>query len=314
MKFYALICVFVVNLCFSQQGSYIAHFNKIGQYTNPALTGNSSKIDLSIFSVQNWLNTGFKHHTNGISIESKLNQERIGVGLIVLSDLILLQKNNNILLNASYKINAFKGFLNFGLGLGLLNSSFDQSSLYINDLSDEYLTQLHTSNATDINFGLNYQKKNTNLGISIKHLNKPKYYYAYAFANNKSLRNYNLTFSHLSELSPTVDLRHDAWASFSSPKAWFISYLPKIQIKNDIILGVGYKSTSYVLLNIGLRLSRINESLDNFYFSYCFQQPLGKIGAITKQNHELCIYGTFEAPKRLKKIKNTKKEVSPLDF
>jgi type IX secretion system PorP/SprF family membrane protein len=150
--------------------------------TNPGYAGSNDALCISSIDRIQWIGFSGAPSTfllNGDYSLSKLNS---GIGLGITSDNIGSQNNFQFLANYAYRVQAGKGKLGIGMGVGLLNTS-----IHGNWITGEVLTNPnnnpywdpsipHDANhvSFDMSFGLFYRTNNFYMGLSSTHLNQAK--------------------------------------------------------------------------------------------------------------------------------------------
>jgi type IX secretion system PorP/SprF family membrane protein len=298
-----------------QQTPYITQFFNVKQNVNPALTGIGEKVSGFIALRQNWANTPINYLTNIVSLESPFSQQRIGLGLVAIQDNLPTERRIILRGNASYKINLLSGFMNFGLSAGYIHSRFDTQQLQIKDLSDPFLANIHNINYFSSSFGAAYKRGTYVLGLCVKNLNRPSTNYSALYgANSPTNRIYAFYIEKKIILSQTLTLINYLQTAYSTKQDWYLSYTPYFTYKNDLSLGIAYRTNTTVSIMGSIRLSRFAQNLDNLSICYAYEHGLGKLNNVTKNTHEIGIKIDFELSPKLKTIEKKPKEVSPLDF
>ncbi len=313
MKCCVITIIFFCGLLMGQQSVFVNHINNSKQMINPACMGFESTINTSFFSKQAW-NGPYKIQTNIICLESSVSQKRLALGIYAFNEQLPIQSNSKLTASIGYKLNAFKGFLCFGLSAGLIISKINLSNLTIKDIDDEYAQNLHNSSNINFDFGVSYKRKTMEFGLSVRQLNKPNLYYNSSYLTNKLNRNLNLVIVKKHIIKNDTKLEHAIIATFLNKHSYNLCYMPKLKFKDNFAFSLGYKSFHSILLGLDLNLKYVNSKFENVHFGYIYENGLQVLTANANQVHEFMINIVFDKPERLAKIKNKPKEITPLDF
>jgi len=149
---------------------------------NPAATGKGGDINTALTVRQHWV--GFPGPTTAALYTNGFVKEiRSGIGLMWIKDQFGPQQTNNLKLNYAYYV-PFEdvAFLSLGLGLGVMNNTYDETgfntslndSKYRNDpyIVDPSLLDLtkQTKTIPDFNFGLEFNTPTLEVGFSVSHI------------------------------------------------------------------------------------------------------------------------------------------------
>ena len=208
-------------------------FNEIT--VNPAYAGSHKVISATALYRNQW--TGFDGApiTQSFNVHSPLKNERIGVGVSIINDVIGVSKNFNLYGNASYMIPfSAKSHLAFGLQAGFTRISEDISKLEING-GEAYTpdggAEIATGALPNIGAGLHYETHNFYVGASV-----PKLLSTVtndALGSLKQAQHYFLTMGYLINLNPLWMLK----------PATMIKAVSGAPINADISLDVIYDKT-----------------------------------------------------------------------
>jgi len=139
---------------------------------NPATTGKGGDINTALTFRQQWVGfpgpTTAALYTNGF-----VRVIRSGLGLMWINDKFGPQQTNNIKLNYAYFIPFEEvAFLSFGLGMGVMNNTYDELGFFARDFEDLTLMNLTRQSKTipDFDFGFEFNIPNLEVGASVTHI------------------------------------------------------------------------------------------------------------------------------------------------
>jgi type IX secretion system PorP/SprF family membrane protein len=135
---------------------------------NPAYAGNRGALNVALFLRKQWVGIKGSPETLTLSADAPMFSEKIGLGLIIVSDKIGVTKETQLTTNYAYKLDVGKGNLSFGLGAGIMTTNTAWSDLKVNDPGDEfYLIDSRLFVVPNFSFGTYYSYNNYFAGFSI---------------------------------------------------------------------------------------------------------------------------------------------------
>ena len=174
--FIALVLVCTVGKVQAQFDAHFTHYWEMLNYFNPAGAGAERK--LTAYAAYSNQMTGFEGNprTMLINIDAPIpfikSDQSVGLGIV--NDEIGKFSNQHLYLNYAYAFKLFKGRFALGLQLGLINCSFENKNLILNDKSDPAFPSGNADgNKLDFGAGILYQHKYFYAGVAGLHLNAP---------------------------------------------------------------------------------------------------------------------------------------------
>jgi len=175
MKRLIHVCVFVFGAVYTVQAQIDPLFfqqsaNRI--LVNPAATGKGGDVNTALTVRRQWV--GFPGPTTAALYTNGFVKEiRSGFGLMWINDQFGPQQTNNIKLNYAYFV-PFEdvAFLSLGLGMGVMNNTYDETHLTARDPDDQSLINATVQKKTipDFNFGFEFNTSTLEVGFSVTHL------------------------------------------------------------------------------------------------------------------------------------------------
>jgi type IX secretion system PorP/SprF family membrane protein len=249
---------------------------------NPAYTGLNNTFSASATYRKQWAGFDGSPETFNINAHTSLQDDRMGLGLIILRDKIGSNSNTEINATYSYKLDLGDQSLSFGLQAGMMNFRSDNNDLKPYDPSDP--TFFGNINTTKINFGAGAILKSDKylIGVSAPRMMKAKetiennevvlydqHYYltgAYAFYLNERIR-----------LKPSVLIR----AISGSKPATDVNVTVNLEEKYSAGLFTRNLNTFGALIQMKLS--------DHYRFGYALEVPSNKSVGTRFISHEFTI-------------------------
>src|SRR5690349_11731367 len=179
MKKKTLSCIFLtaITMCLAfhlsaQIDPLYAQYLNNPLVINPAYTGFNNEFNASVSFRKQWAGFDGSPTTMNFTAHSSLFNNKMGAGLIVVSDQIGEYKNLLAMGTYSYKIELEKFRVSFGLQAGIASYRSDNSELNIEDETDVYfLDDLNTTSPV-FGAGLIISNDKLFLGVSVPRMLK----------------------------------------------------------------------------------------------------------------------------------------------
>jgi type IX secretion system PorP/SprF family membrane protein len=310
-KLFTYLLLIVAATSFSQQLPLYSQYWNNPLLINPGFTGNTDNIEANVIHRNQWKNIPGAPVTSVLSLDGMTRDNKVGLGLIVFDDKMGLFARRGIYTSYSYKIKvAPDHYIKPGLNFGMQDVMIDFARANVSDVNDPNLYPTSRRKTSfDANFGVAYTWKELNAGVSVMQLFGNKYrlnndtgsYYRTKQRINV-YASYVATISEAQQIhmrpilalniTPSAPIQGDIFANFD--------------YKETVFAGVGYRLSSAVSFNIGVKW---NKSLR---VSYNYDLAVGKIKGYTGGSHEILLGYSFgrvraeETPKDFSTASSTK--------
>ncbi|MBO9674642.1 MAG: type IX secretion system membrane protein PorP/SprF [Sphingobacteriaceae bacterium] len=172
--FFVLVFIVLSVKAFAQQDAQFGQYVFNGMYINPAYAGYKEELYLQAFARAQWTGVRGAPQTLSISADEAINDESLGIGMIVTEDKIGAQNTLNASANLAYRIKLDRtetNILAFGLGLGVIQASLNGNMLDPIELGDNRIPTGSTSQTLpDIRAGIHYSNEKFFIGFSANNL------------------------------------------------------------------------------------------------------------------------------------------------
>jgi type IX secretion system PorP/SprF family membrane protein len=146
------LCTFIQARSVAQQDPLYNLYSFNQGMINPAYTGLYNNLSLNLISRLQWIGIDGSPRTNMFSATSSLT-DKLGAGLMVISDQLGINKNQEVQLSGSFKLFEDDGkVLSMGLQGGFISYKYDYSKLNLEYVDDTDL-DMTRSQFTKPNFG-----------------------------------------------------------------------------------------------------------------------------------------------------------------
>jgi type IX secretion system PorP/SprF family membrane protein len=168
-------------LVFGQQDPQFSQYIFNQQFYNPSVVSNESLPKVQLLHRSQYLgyasnfDKGGTLNTQLLSIQLPLAKANAGIGLIIINDQAGLEKNQQLRFSFAKNLKIASGALSVGISAGFYNKSFD-NSFRPREGNDPIIPSNSFSQIKpDFGIGLKYDSRYIFSGISVMHLNNPKF-------------------------------------------------------------------------------------------------------------------------------------------
>lgn len=203
-------CLLAVNLSYGQSDKNFTHYMADQISFNPGATGFRGMCGTLLYRNQ-WMGFDGAPSTFLFNAQANLQQFGLGVGISFMHDNIGFFAENDFKLNIAKHFEIVgSGYLSAGIGLGVINGSFDPTWLPPENINDINLPGAEGASSLDFNFGLMWRDASDRyyVGLSSTHLSAP----SLELINFKKARHYyatggmNITYDML-QINPALTLK-----------------------------------------------------------------------------------------------------------
>jgi type IX secretion system PorP/SprF family membrane protein len=189
----------------AQQTPFSSQYYTNQFVTNPALTGVKGTTNAFLTHRTQWVGIEGAPQTTYFTADGSLLQDKVGLGLVMFSDVTGILSRTGFNANYAYKlqINADNS-LRFGLSAGVLNNKIDFAKAIVLDNTDPLLSsQEQTRTSVTADLGLTYIWKSLEVGFAVPQVlgNRVNYQNNIEFTGD-----YNLSRHYYGSLKYTVDI------------------------------------------------------------------------------------------------------------
>jgi len=270
---------------FTQQVQISAMYPYNTSLINPADVGIKKGTRLQLGHRQQWLGFDGSPNTTFLSGQHQLNS-KMGIGGNVTFDKIAFIQRINANASYSYKLlinNDNK--IRFGLSAGIMKGTLDLSSIQADDMSDIVLSSATGMKMTfDATFGLSYTfKKDLNIGIALPQLLGSKADLAIDGSKYNLVRHSNIYASYRMKIDEQFEVIPLIMVRNAQKKNSQVEIFGNIKYDDKFWGGIGYRSNSMFILNVGMQV------VDKLGLTYAFEFSGAGVGSGTSGTHEIML-------------------------
>jgi len=274
------------------------HYGYNALAINPAFAGCHDALSATISYRNQWV--GFKDAPKShiLSVHTPVDNDRMGLGLLIERNSIGIFKETTFIGNYAYRREVYDGKLALGLGFGLTAYNNAWNELEAADANDVQLLNNPVSAVLpEFSLGGYYYTKKYFIGISLPLFlghkldqNTGKY----KIKNNFSEYNYFFTGGYEVGISPRVKILPSLLIKYHPNHAIQIDYNAKINLKDRIWIGIGYRNRDML---VGMLQCQLNYQLR---MAYSYDFDLGSIGKYKNGSHEILLSYVFSYARMVK--------------
>jgi len=266
-------------------GSTFASAQQDSQYTqymyntiniNPAYAGSRGAMSIYGMHREQWVGLSGAPKTNVFSINTPINNSKVGLGISFINDQIGVTKDNTLSVDVSYTLDLDNrdNKLSFGIkgSMNLLDVAYSDLNLY-NPNDPRLQTDIVNQFTPNIGAGIYYHNQKSYIGLSVPNFLQTDRYDDNIYATMQSRMHFNLIGGHVFELNPNLKfkpaflvkatqgapLQADVSANFLISEkltlggayridaAW--SAIAGFQITNSMMIGYSYDGDTTKLVN-----------------------------------------------------------------
>lgn len=315
MRKVMLLLLLVVGQAKGQQTVQFSQYVFNGLSVNPAYAGYKEQLYINSSYRHQWTGIPGAPRTGGISIDGPSHENRVGLGLQAMVDIMGPQQAFSLYGSYAYRIPLDEEGtkrLSLGLGIGVTQYSLDGKVLIARENNDYTVpTGKVNTLAPDARFGIYYSSPSFYLGVSVMDLfslytEKGYFWKGHNFGTIRKTQHVYLTTGcmlYLSEhlrLKPSVMIKED----FKGPTGMDVNAF--LQIDNLVWIGGSYRMNSRLWkkeLPGQLDISNAASAMIEYYVSeklrigYSYDLNINKLAGYQGGSHEISIGLSFPSKK-----------------
>jgi type IX secretion system PorP/SprF family membrane protein len=273
---------------FAQQDAQYTQYMYNTIVVNPAYAG--SRQAMSIFALHRtqWVGIDGAPVTNSFSINTPINESKLGLGLSFVNDQIGPSDENNIALDFSYTIPASERYkMSFGLkaSANLLNIDFGKLKY---QPGDPIIQEDNIDNKFSPNIGVGFylHSDNSYIGLSAPNLIETEHFDKSATSSSASQIatekiNYYLIAGYVFDLSPSVKFKPSLQSKYVQGAPLQVDVSTNFMLNDKFVAGLSYRWSAAVSATVGFQIS------DSFFVGYAYDFDTTDLGKYNSGSHEI---------------------------
>ena len=268
---------------------------------NPAYAGSRQSMNIFALHRTQWVGLDGAPVTNTASINTPINDTKIGLGVSIINDRIGPSDENNLSVDFSYYINTSEDFkLSFGLkaSANLLNVNFDKLNQYDpNDYSFE--NNIDNKFSPNIGIGLYWYSDKTYIGLSVPNLLETQHFDRYEGVGSGSYIareriNYYLTAGHVFDLDYNLKFKPAMMTKLVQGAPLQVDLSANFLINDKFTVGAAYRWSAALSAMVGFQVS------DSWFIGYGYDMETTRLANYNSGSHEIFLrYEIFNKYNRI---------------
>jgi type IX secretion system PorP/SprF family membrane protein len=314
-KIIILVLIFATKFSFAQQVPLGSQYYANMFVINPAMAGNSGNMQAFLSHRSQFAGVPGGPLTSYFSIDGSIKKDKIGLGMVMTTDVTDILTRNSMLISYSYGVKFGEDHsLKFGIGVGIQNNRVDFDKATFKDQGDLIIAESSRSRTGfTSDFGLFYKLKNFELGFAVPNLVSNSELYLNSSGEDftlssmrhvRSTLKYNFYLNKSNEvvIYPMMMVR----AVKGAPIQWDANLV--LDAKKIGWLGISYHSNYALAVSAGVRFK-------NLTFGYVHDFGIGQLQNFTKGANEFLLGYQFKnsSDEQLQRIIEIEKRIVELE-
>ncbi|MFD1603866.1 type IX secretion system membrane protein PorP/SprF [Flavobacterium artemisiae] len=303
MKKLILVFMFFTVVCSAQQDAQFTQYMYNTIEINPAYAG--SRGVLSVFGLYRtqWVGLDGAPKTGTFSINTPLNNNKLGLGLSLVNDKIGPTTENTLSADFSYTVPTSENFkLSFGIKGTANMFNLDASKLSYEDQDDPQFQDLKNKFSPNIGAGIYYHSDRAYIGLSVPNFIETNRYDDNDTAIFKEKINYYLIAGYVFNLDRLeyIKFKPALMTKMVEGAPLQVDVSGNFMFNDKFVLGVAYRWSASVSAMAGFQIT------DGLYLGYGYDHETTQLRKYNSGSHEVFLRFEF--------LKNYNKMISPRFF
>jgi len=287
-KIIGLVLMLLSIASFAQQDAQYTQYMYNTIAVNPAYAG--SRQAMSIFALHRtqWVGIEGAPVTNSFSINTPINESKVGLGLSFVNDQIGPSDENNIAIDFSYTIPASEKYkMSFGIkaSANLLNVDFTKLTYQPGD-PDAYQDNIDNKFSPNIGVGFYLHSDKGYLGLSAPNLIETEHFDGSATSSSTShiateKINYYLIAGYVFDMSPSLKFKPSLQTKYVQGAPLQVDLSANFMIEEKFVAGLAYRWSAAMSAMVGFQVS------DSFFVGYAYDFDTTDLADYNSGSHEI---------------------------
>lgn len=277
----------------SQFTQYMYNTNSI----NPAYTGSRGALSIYGMHRAQWVGLNGAPKTNVISVNTPINNSKLGLGVTFINDEIGVMKDNSISVDLSYTIdlNNRDNKLSFGIKgtANLLDVNYSDLNLY-NPLDPKLSTDISNQFTPNIGAGVYYHTPKAYVGLSVPNFLQSDRYDDNLYSTVQTRMHFYLIGGYVFDINPNLKFKPAVLLKAVEGAPLQADVTANFLINNKLTLGAAYRWDAAWSALAGFQIT------DGLMIGYAYDGDTTKLAHYNSGSHE--VFLRFELFNRYKRV------------
>ena len=286
-KIIGLVLMLLSIASFAQQDAQYTQYMYNTISVNPAYAGSRQAMSLFALHRTQWVGIEGAPVTNSFSINTPINESKVGLGLSFVNDQIGPSDENNIAIDFSYTIPASEKYkMSFGIkaSANLLNVDFTKLDQYPGDPIFEQ--NIDNKFSPNIGVGFYLHSDQGYLGLSAPNLIETEHFDGSATSSStshiaKEKINYYLIAGYVFDLSPSLKFKPSLQTKYVQGAPLQVDLSANFMIEDKFVAGLAYRWSAAMSAMVGFQVS------DSFFVGYAYDFDTTDLADYNSGSHEI---------------------------
>ncbi|MBF4508581.1 type IX secretion system membrane protein PorP/SprF [Flavobacterium sp. JLP] len=288
MKRLILVFMFFSVVCSAQQDAQYSQYMYNTISVNPAYAG--SRGVLSVFGLYRtqWIGLDGAPETSTFSINTPLNNSKLGLGVSLVNDKIGPTNENNLSADLSYSIPTSETFkLSFGIKASANIFNLDVSKLSYENQDDPQFQNLKNRITPNVGAGVYWHSDKAYLGLSIPNFIETNRYDDNDTAIFKEKINYYFMAGYVFDINYDVKFKPALLTKMVQGAPLQVDVSGNFMFYDKFTLGVAYRWSASLSAMAGFQIS------DGLYLGYGYDHETTNLRKYNSGSHEIFLRFEF---------------------
>ncbi|MGK7392345.1 MAG: PorP/SprF family type IX secretion system membrane protein [Candidatus Cyclobacteriaceae bacterium M2_1C_046] len=259
---------------------------------NPAYAGTHVQLSATAMYRNQWVNFPGAPKTFTGTIHSGFVRNKVGIGLMLIQDVIGVHEDTYVYMSYSYKLQMPVGNLSFGLqgGFNYIESDYTKTNP-----KDPGTAFFFRTTAFNPNFGagLFYSNREFYVGFSVPYLLNSELLSDFegTLSEARRTRNYFITAGNTYDLSPDLKVIPSTLLRFQEGAPVSFDISSNFILKESVGLGATYRLTEGFIYMFELKIN------ENFHVGYAYDMTMSALRSFSSGSHEFMLNYRIKIPR-----------------